>query len=75
MVDMGKSMDMKRKKPSQDNQVPFKYDIPSMPNYDSPPITPKKINFGFGGKNKKSKKKKNNKQNNKKREKKKNKKI
>ena len=57
MVDMGKSMDMKRKKPSQDNQVPFKYDIPSMPNYDSPPITPKKINFGFGGKNKKSKKK------------------
>jgi hypothetical protein len=54
MVDMGKSLDMKRKKPSQDDQVPFNYDIPSMPNYDSPPITPKKINFGFGGKRRKS---------------------
>ena len=57
MVDMGKSMDMKRKKRS-DSSVSFNYsNIPSMPNYDSPPTTPKKINFGFGGKNKKSKRK------------------
>jgi hypothetical protein len=56
MVDMGKTMDMKRKKRSQDNQVPFNYNIPSIPNYNSPPTTPKKINFGFGGKRRKTKK-------------------